>query len=108
MTANRILSAYAKQSPREARQDRTTWVRDIKTGDVICTFDGWFHAFDTLRFEQYVRGTIARTSIDTGPCEGVEYITADDMPVAWIDEPPHSFTTDEIVAALFPVKEAAE
>lgn len=31
MTANRILSAYAKQSPREARQDRTTWVRDIKT-----------------------------------------------------------------------------
>jgi hypothetical protein len=98
-----------KLSPAERRRDNTTYVRDLKTGDVICVFDGWFHAFDTLRFEQYVRGTIARTSIDTGPCEGVEYITADDVPVAWIDEGPgERFLTDEIHDALFPMRQAAE
>jgi hypothetical protein len=104
-THTRYLTA--PKSSAEKRWDRTTWVRDMQTGYKICAFDGRRHTFDVVR--DLNGGTVfAWTSVTTGDAEGVEYITADGVPVAWIDEPPHSFSTDEIHAALFPQQIAAE
>lgn len=102
------MTTTHKLGPREQRQDSTTWVRDLQTGDVICTFYGRKHAFDAVH-DAIGKGTaFAWTSIKRGEYEGTEYITADGEPVAWIDEPPHTYTTDDIVDALSPIQEAAE
>jgi hypothetical protein len=101
-----------KLSPAEKRRDNTTYVRDIKTGDVICTFNGWFHAFeevDRVCDLSKPGDCWSRESIKTGPYEGVEYIAVLGEPVAWIDEGPgERYLTDEIHEALFPMRQAAE
>lgn len=94
-------------SPKDLRRDNTTYVRDIRTGQSICTFNGRNHAFDAIN-DCPGGPAFGWASIQHGDCEGVEYITVDGVPVAWIDEPPHSFLTDEIEAALFPMQMAAE
>jgi hypothetical protein len=106
--AVRKTSALGKNSPRDLRRDTTTYVRDIKTGDVICAFNGRHHAFDEV--QHAVGGTVfAWTSIQHGDLEGTEYITADGEPVAWIDEGPgERYLTDEIHEVLFPMRQAAE
>ena len=106
------MTTLGKSSTSEKRADNTTWVRDLKTGDKLCEFRGWSHAFDvvTLAIDSSIR-MWSQCSIQDGPCECVEYLAADGVPVAWIDEPPHSFSADEIHAALFPemaMQEAAE
>lgn len=95
-------------SPAEQRRDNTTYVRDIQTGQAMCVFNGRKHAFDAV-YDCLGGTAFAWTSIQHGDCEGVEYITSDGVPVAWIDEGPgHRFTTDEIFAAVFPMQVAAE
>lgn len=109
MTANRILSAYAKQSPREARQDRTTWVRFLKDGSRLMSCSSHERHEEEIRRELGWFATVERHTISDGPCDGVEYLTADGEPVAWIDEGPGPrFHTDEILAALTPQRIAAE
>ena len=96
------MTTLGKSSTSEKRADNTTWVRDLKTGDEICAFRGWYHAFDVVAVALDTSANWDQCSIQSGPCEGVEYLSADGEPVAWIDEPPHSFETSQIYAALFP------
>jgi hypothetical protein len=99
-------------SPRERRDDRTTWIRDIHTGDAIASH----YSHDELqRSLGYWISDAKLEQIEDGHCEGVELVYVQRNHgeqyelVAWLDEPPHSFTTDEIyAAAVFPVQQAAE
>lgn len=100
--------SFAKSSPREARQGRTTWVRLLKDGSPLMSYSSVERIEEEIRRELGWFATIEQHTISDGPCEGVEYLTADGEPVAWIDEPPHSFHTDEINEALTPVRMAAE
>lgn len=109
------MTSLGKISPAELRRDNTTWVRDLKTGEAICTFtapewegdpNGWY-----VQLQVYLGHWVSKIemhSIKEGPCEGFEYIVCDGEPVAWIDEPPHSVTTDEICEAVFPLRQAAQ
>ncbi|MGE0278439.1 MAG: hypothetical protein AB7R40_23835 [Nitrospiraceae bacterium] len=105
--AVRKRETLGKSSPRDMRRDHTTWVRDLKTGDAIEVYFGSSRAEHDLQVYLGWWADIAFHTITDGPCECVEYITADGEPVAWIDEGGW-FTTDEINGALFPVREAAE
>lgn len=102
------MTAIAKLSPREVRQDNTTWVRLLKCGSRLMSYSSTERHEEEIRRELGWCATIEIHTISDGPFEGVEYLTADGDPVAWIDEPPHIFGNDEIFTALFPVKEAAE
>jgi hypothetical protein len=96
------LINWAPRSPSEIRRDTTTYIRDIETGHKIECFHGSSRAEDDLRAYLGWFAEIEFRTIQDGPCEGFEVIYADGEAVAWIDEPPHSATTDEVREAVFP------
>jgi hypothetical protein len=111
-THTRYLTA-AKSSA-EKRWDRTTWVRLFEAGERFgerfMAYCGPSRTEDEIRRELMSWATVEFVTISDGPCEGVVCIEADGEPFAWLDEPPHSFTTDEVASALArdEIAEAAE
>lgn len=104
-----MTATLHRLSPREVRRDNTTWIRCIHTGHTIEVYHGSSRAEHDLQVYLGWFAKIENHTIVDGPCEGTQYITADGEPVAWIDEGPgFRFTTDEIAAAVLPMKVAAE
>ena len=101
------MSALGQTSPAEARRDRTTWVRLLKCGSPLMSYSSHERHEEEIRRELGWWATIEKHTLCDGPCHGVEYLTADGEPVAWIDEG-GVFHTDEINEALTPMKMAAE
>lgn len=104
------MTTLGKSSPHDLRRDNTTWVRDLKTGDVVAT------SSDERELAAYLGHIINHTKIDEieeGYCEGVEVIYVQTYhgepydPMFWIDHG-GSFTTDDVCDALFPMHMAAE
>jgi hypothetical protein len=107
-THTRYLTA-AKSSA-EQRWDRTTWVRLFEDGEKFMSYCGPSRTEEEIRRHLKNWATVEFVTISDGPCEGVVCIEADGEPFAWLDEPPHSFTTDEVASALArdEIAEAAE
>ena len=104
MTAN-----FAKRSPAEIHRDSTTYVRDIRTNKEIAIWRGRFDAENEVAGHFRVPLSDAATDvIGDGPAECVDVITVEGEPRAWIDEPPHGFTSDEIYESIYPAREAAQ
>jgi hypothetical protein len=97
----------APLSPREKRRDKTTWVRFLKDGSRLMSFSSHERHEEEIRRELGWFATVECHTISDGPCHGVEYLTADGKPVAWIDEG-GVYHTDEINEALTPMRQAAE
>jgi len=102
-----LPTTLGKSSPAEKRRDNTTWIRLLKCGSRLMSYSSSERHEEEIRRELGWFATIERQTISDGPCEGVEYLTADGEPVAWIDEG-GTFTNDEIFAAVFPMAVAAE
>ena len=101
--------SFARLSPLERARDNTTWVRDIRTNEKISAWDGRYDAeSEVAKYFNVDPNDVATDVIGDGPAECIEIITVEGELRAWIDEPPHGFTSDEVYEAIYPMQEAAQ